>query len=99
MQCGLIYFIATNLFTQTALGRIISLMSLNLLLTKYNVLQIMILTSIKLHCRLINTFTIYCVIVHSNTMLCPYTKIQKDPTESVKKEAIQKFSLLKEAGK
>ena len=29
----------------------------------------------------------------------PYTKIQKDPTESVKKEARQKLSLLKDAGK
>ena len=29
----------------------------------------------------------------------PYTKIQKDPTESVKKEARQKLSLLKGAGK
>ena len=29
----------------------------------------------------------------------PYTKIKKDPTESVKKEARQKLSLLKDAGK
>ena len=29
----------------------------------------------------------------------PYTKIQKDPTESVKKEARQKLSLLKDSGK